>query len=61
MRRFRRRRSSFAKRTPPQVGYALIGVGVFAAIAAFVFFIRQADTLSPPPHAVSVPVDAFKE
>ena len=61
MRRFKRRRSAFAKRTPPQVGYALIGLSVAAAIAAFVFFIRQADTLAPPQHEVSVPVDAFKE
>ncbi|WP_395645093.1 hypothetical protein [Terricaulis sp.] len=59
--RRRRRRSAFARRTPPQVGYALIGLGVIAFIAAFVFFIRQSDTLAPAQAEVSVPVDAFRE
>lgn len=59
--RRRRRRSAFAKRTPPQIGYALIGLGVAAFVAAFVFFIGQSDTLAPPQAELSVPVDAFKE
>ena len=47
--RRRRRRSAFARRTPPQVKLALIGLGVVAFIALFIFFIRQADVLAPEP------------
>jgi len=41
---------------------ALIGLGVAAFIAAFVFFIRQADVLAPEPQEIRVELpDAFKE
>jgi hypothetical protein len=60
--RRRRRRSAFAKRTPPQVGYALIGVGVVAVIGAFVFFMHQADVLKPAQADVRVELpNAFKQ
>jgi hypothetical protein len=60
--RRRRRRSSFARRTPPQLRFALIGVGVAAFIGLFVFFIHQADVLAPEPHEMRVDLpDAFKE
>jgi hypothetical protein len=60
--RRRRRRSSFARRTPPQLRFVLIGAGVFTFIALFVFFIRQADELAPEPQEVRVDVsDTFKE
>ncbi|HYD73409.1 MAG TPA: hypothetical protein VEF55_09735 [Candidatus Binatia bacterium] len=62
MYRRRRRRSGFARRTPPQARFALIGVGVVAFIGLFVFFIRQADVLAPEPQEIRVEVsDAFKE
>ena len=62
MYRRRRRRSSFARRTPPQLRLALIGAGVVAFIALFVFFIRQSDELAPEPQEVRVDVsDTFKE
>lgn len=60
--RRRRRRSSFARRTPPQLRYAVIGLGVVAVIAAFIFFIRQSDQLAPEPQEIRVELeDAFKE
>jgi hypothetical protein len=62
MYRRRRRRSSFARRTPPQLRLALIGAGIVAFIALFVFFIRQADVLAPEPQEMRVDVsDTFKE
>lgn len=62
MYRRRRRRSSFARRTPPQLRLALIGAGVVAFIALFVFFIRQSDELAPEPQEIRVDVsDTFKE
>jgi hypothetical protein len=62
MNRRRRRPSRFARRTPPQVRLALIGLGVVAFIAAFIFFIRQADVLAPDPQEIRVELpDAFKE
>lgn len=62
MYRRRRRRSAFAKRTPPQVYYALMGVAAVAVVGLFVFFIRQADVLAPPPQEIRVELpDAFKE
>lgn len=61
-RRRRRRSSAFARRTPPQVRFAIIGVGVAAFIGLFIFFIRQSDELAPPPQDISVELpDAFKE
>jgi hypothetical protein len=61
-RRRRRRSSAFARRTPPQVRLALIGVGIVAFIALFIFFIRQADVLAPEPQEIRVELeDAFKE
>lgn len=60
--RRRRRRSSFARRTPPQARLIAIGVGIVALIALFVFFIRQADVLAPEPQEIRVELpDAFKE
>ena len=62
MYRRRRRRSSFARRTPPQLGYAVIGVCAAVAVGLFVFFIGQADKLAPAPQEIRVEVqDAFKE
>jgi len=62
MYRRRRRRSAFARRTPPQLKLALIGAGVAAFIALFVFFIRQADVLAPDPQEIRVELtDAFKD
>jgi hypothetical protein len=62
MYRRRRRRSGFARRTPPQLRLALIGVGLAALVALFVFFIRQADVLAPEPSEMRVELpDAFKE
>jgi hypothetical protein len=62
MYRRRRRRSAFARRTPPQVRLALFGAGVVAFIALFIFFIRQADVLAPEPSEIRVELpDAFKE
>lgn len=62
MYRRRRRRSSFARRTPPWVRLALIGAGGAVFIALFVFFIRQADVLAPAPQEIRVELpDAFKE
>jgi hypothetical protein len=60
--RRRRRRSSFARRTPPQARLAIIGVGVALFIGLFVFFIRQSDELAPAPQEIRVELpDAFKE
>jgi hypothetical protein len=62
MYRRRRRRSGFARRTPPQLRLALIGAGAVAFIALFIFFIRQADVLAPEPQEIRVELpDAFKE
>jgi hypothetical protein len=62
MYRRRRRRSGFARRTPQQLRLALIGVGLAAFAALFVFFIRQADVLAPEPTQIRVELpDAFKE
>ena len=62
MYRHRRRRSSFARRTPPQLRYLGLGAAVLVVIGLFIFFIRQADVLAPQPHEISVPVtDAFKD
>jgi hypothetical protein len=62
MYRRRRRRSSFARRTPPQLRLAVIGVCVAVVIGLFVFFIGQADRLAPAPSEIRVEVqDAFKE
>ncbi|HYD87688.1 MAG TPA: hypothetical protein VEA80_09450 [Vitreimonas sp.] len=60
--RRRRRRSSFARRAPPQARLAMIGVGAVVFIALFIFFIRQADELAPEPQEIRVELpDAFKE
>jgi flagellar biosynthesis protein FliR len=62
MYRRRRRRSSFARRTPPQLRLVVIGVGVAVFIGLFVFFIGQSDRLAPAPQEIRVEVeDAFKE
>ena len=61
MLRRRRRRSSFAPARPRarMVTYAAIAV---AAVAGFVFFMNQADTLAPEPQEISTPLpDAFAE
>jgi hypothetical protein len=61
-RRRRRRSSAFARRTPPQLRLALMGVGFVAFIALFIFFIRQADVLAPEPSEIRVELpEAFKE
>jgi hypothetical protein len=61
-RRRRRRSSAFARRTPPQLKLALIGVGVGAFVAAFILFIRQADVLAPEPQQVRVELpNAFQD
>lgn len=58
----RRRRSSFARRAPPQVRLVIIGVGVAAFIGLFIFFIGQSDRLAPDPQEIRVELpDAFKE
>jgi hypothetical protein len=60
--RRRRRRSSFARRAPPQVKYVAYGVAAVVFVGLFVFFIRQSDTLAPEPQEISVALpDAFKE
>lgn len=60
--RRRRRRSSFARRAPPQLRLALIGVGAVAFIGLFIFFIGQSDRLAPEPQEIRVELpDAFKE
>jgi hypothetical protein len=62
MYRRRRRRSSFARGPPVWLRPALIGAGVVAFIAAFAFFMRQADVLAPAPQEIRVELpDAFKE
>jgi hypothetical protein len=62
MYRHRRRRSSFARRTPPQLRYLGIGAAIVVLIGLFIFFIRQADVLAPQPHEMSVELpNAFKE
>ena len=52
--RRRRRRSGFARRTPPQLRFALIGLGIVAFVALFIFFIRQSDVLAPEPQEIRV-------
>lgn len=60
--RRRRRRSSFAKRTPPQLKYAAYGAVAVVFVGLFVYFIRQSDTLAPEPQQIRVELpDAFKE
>jgi hypothetical protein len=60
--RRRRRRSSFARRTPPQLRLIAIGAGVVVFIGLFIFFIRQSDVLAPEPQEIRVELpDAFKE
>jgi hypothetical protein len=60
--RRRRRRSAFARRTPPQLKWALYGLGGVVFIAVFVFFIRQADVLAPQPQLIREPVpNALKQ
>lgn len=62
MLRRRRHRSAFSRRAPPWVRPAAIGGAAIAAIALFVFFIRQADVLAPEPEEVRVELpDAFGE
>jgi hypothetical protein len=62
MYRRRRRRSSFARRAPSWARPAAIGAAVLAAIALFVFFIRQSDVLAPEPEEVRVELpDVFGE
>jgi hypothetical protein len=47
---------------PPQLRYVAFGLAGFAAIALFVFFMRQADDLAPEPQEIRVELpDAFKE
>jgi hypothetical protein len=60
--RRRRRRSTFAKRTPPQVRYILYGLGAAVFLGAFVFLIRQADELAPEPEPMRIELpDAFSQ
>jgi hypothetical protein len=60
--RRRRRRSSFARRGPPQTRLIMIGVGAVVFIGLFLFFMRQADTLAPEPQEIRVELpDAFKD
>ena len=59
--RQRRRRSSFARRTP-DLRWAVLGAGGIAVIALFLFFMRQADVLAPAPSEIRVELpDAFKD
>ncbi len=59
--RRRRRRSSFSRHAP-QRPLVLIGLGVAAFVALFIYFIRQADVLAPAPQEIRVELpDAFKE
>ena len=61
MYRRRRRRSGFARRTPPPVRYILMGVGFVVFIGLFIYFIRQSDVLAPEPEEIRVELpDAFK-
>jgi len=58
--RRRRRRSSFSRRAPPQLKWALYGLAGAVFVALFVFFIRQADVLAPEPELIREQVpDAF--
>lgn len=60
--RRRRRRSSFARRTPPQARLVFIGAAVVAFVGLFIFFIRQSDELAPEPQEIRVELpDAFKD
>lgn len=60
--RRRRRRSSFSRRAPPQLNLVLMGAGAAVVIGLFVFFMRQADVLAPPPSEIRIDLpDAFKE
>lgn len=59
--RRRRRRSSFSRQAPQQP-IVMIGAGIVAFIALFIFFIRQADVLAPAPQEIRVDLpDAFKD
>jgi hypothetical protein len=60
--RRRRRRSSFARRAPPQLKYAAYAGVAAVVIGLFIFFIRQSDVLAPEPQEIRVELpDAFKE
>ena len=60
--RRRRRRSSFARRTPPQARLVFIGGAGVAFIALSIFFTRQSDKLAPEPQEIRVELpDAFKD
>lgn len=60
--RRRRRRSSFARRSNPQLGYFAMGGAAIVVIGLFVFFIGQADRLAPEPREIRVELpDAFKD
>ena len=60
--RRRRRRSSFARRSPPQLKYVAYGAVAFVFVGLFVYFIRQSDTLAPETREIRVELpDAFKE
>ncbi len=59
--RRRRRRSSFARRSPAQPWMAF-AAGALVLIGLFLFFMRQADELAPAQHEISVALpDAFKD
>jgi len=60
--RRKRRRSSFARRSSPQIGYFMMGGAAIVVIGLFVYFIGQADRLAPEPREVRVELpDAFKD
>lgn len=59
--RRRRRRSSFG-RSQPQRQWIIYSAGAVLLIAAFIFFIRQADVLAPAPTETRIELpDAFKQ
>ncbi|MBY0562983.1 MAG: hypothetical protein K2P58_02255 [Hyphomonadaceae bacterium] len=60
--RRRRRRNAFSRRTPASARLVVIGVGLAVSIGLFIFFIRQADVLAPPPQEIRIDLpDAFKQ
>ncbi len=62
MNRHRRRRSSFARRSPPRPRLIALAAGAAVLVALFVFFVRQADVLAPEPAEIRTALpDAFKE
>jgi hypothetical protein len=62
MYRRRRRRSAFARRSPPLARPIAIGAGVLVFVGLFIFFMRQADVLAPELEEIRVELpDAFKE